>query len=175
MDSRTVLAGLLDNFDPRQIVTFTYGTPGTWDFELGRRVAKQLSVEHHAIDPTSNDWSWDIAGLQATAKAAIRPMWVFDRYVRKTIAQEFGSDALFWTGFMGDALGGNISWSSQKPFGSWAEACDAYAKQERFVKELHLTPAGYDPARCLPASPRPTPKSSTSTISSSSASPKLTT
>ena len=76
------------------------------DFELGRRVAKRLSVEHHAIDLTSKDWSWDLAGLRATAEAAIRPAWVFDRYVRRTLAKDFGNEALFWTGYMGDVLGG---------------------------------------------------------------------
>ncbi len=158
VDSRAVLAGLLENLDRRQIVTFTYGTPGTWDFELGRRVAKHLSVEHHAFDLTSNDWSWDLAGLRATAEAAARPSWVFDRYVRRRLANEFGNEALFWTGYLGDVLGRRVGDYAlggrpyqKKP--SWSAAREVFAKEQRFIRGFQLAPLTYDPTRSLPASP----------------------
>ena len=50
LDSRAILAGLLDRGLKDQIIATTYGTPGTYDYDIGCRVAKKIGVKHKAFD-----------------------------------------------------------------------------------------------------------------------------
>lgn len=50
LDSRTILGGLLNNIPAEEIVTVTFGTPDTWDFEIGRRVAHEAGTQHFTVD-----------------------------------------------------------------------------------------------------------------------------
>ena len=40
LDSRAILATLSEITDPSKIYTYTFGSPGTWDFEIGNYIAK---------------------------------------------------------------------------------------------------------------------------------------
>jgi asparagine synthase (glutamine-hydrolysing) len=50
LDSRALLAALLELRPAREIETWTFGSPGTWDFELGRRVARSAGTRHTSLD-----------------------------------------------------------------------------------------------------------------------------
>jgi hypothetical protein len=52
LDSRAVLALLIDGGVKDKVVTVTMGTPGTFDYEIGRRVARRAEVPHERIDLT---------------------------------------------------------------------------------------------------------------------------
>ena len=50
LDSRAILAAVLESRSASDIHTVTYGVPGTLDFELGRVVADAAGTRHHEID-----------------------------------------------------------------------------------------------------------------------------
>ena len=50
LDSRAVLGAALECVPADRLVAVTYGTPGSFDFEIGRQVARAAGVRHRAID-----------------------------------------------------------------------------------------------------------------------------
>jgi asparagine synthase (glutamine-hydrolysing) len=52
LDSRAVLAAALECKPAKDIVTFTGGTPGTFDFEIGKLIAKKTGVTNITLDLT---------------------------------------------------------------------------------------------------------------------------
>ena len=50
LDSRAVLGAVLECRSADGLLAVTYGTPGTFDYELGRRVAKSVGLTHRQID-----------------------------------------------------------------------------------------------------------------------------
>ena len=46
LDFRAVLGGLLEHIPSSQIVTVTYGIPGTWDFEIAKMISRKFGIQH---------------------------------------------------------------------------------------------------------------------------------
>jgi len=80
-DSRAILAALLECRPAGSILAVTLGTPGTFDYELGRLVAEAAGVRHRAIDITG-------------------PKDYEQEYLRKAIDID-GTGDVFW-GFLSD-------------------------------------------------------------------------
>ena len=53
LDSRSILGGLINAGLKDNIVTVTYGTPGTYDFDIGKQISKQMGLKHELIDLTT--------------------------------------------------------------------------------------------------------------------------
>lgn len=151
LDSRAILGGLLENLESSQIQTVTFGTPGTWDYEIGRQVARDAGVRCESLDLTDKDWRWNTAALVRMARQMERPVWVFDAYVNRGIPERFGSDQVYWSGFMGDPLAG--SHLPRNDSASWEQAKTRFVDRNQFSDSLTLTPPGFEPAARLPATP----------------------
>jgi asparagine synthase (glutamine-hydrolysing) len=50
LDSRLILAEMLRSFTPAQFRTMTYGTPGSFDYEISRLIADRYGLRHRSID-----------------------------------------------------------------------------------------------------------------------------
>lgn len=103
LDSRAVLGGLLENVPTSQIVAATYGFPGSWDLEIATTLARRYSLRHEVFDLT--DEKWDIDELIKAGKRLTQPVSIYQSYVRQKITNCFGNDCVYWSGYMGDALG----------------------------------------------------------------------
>lgn len=104
LDSRVILGGLLENLPKSQIITATYGIPGAWDFEIAKNIARKFGLRHEVFNLLEEDW--DVAQLTAAATRLRGPISVHQSYVRQKINNHFGADCIYWSGFMGDILGG---------------------------------------------------------------------
>jgi hypothetical protein len=153
MDSRAILGGLLANLDARRIQAVTFGSPGTWDFEIGRSVAQAAGVCSETMDLTSSEWSWNTSALVQTARTLQQPAWVFDAHVNRQIPERFGTDRVYWSGFMGDPLSGSHQPSHESP--GWGQAVECFLHHNRFCHSVDLTPASFDPGSVLPTAPLP--------------------
>jgi hypothetical protein len=151
LDSRAILGGLLENLGSREVQAVTFGSPGTWDYEIGREVARVVDVRREVIDLTSAEWRWDTAELVKTAGQTDRPIWVFDAHVNRHIADRLGFGHVYWSGFMGDPLSGSHLWSRDSS--TWDHAKKRFAGCNRFSRSVDMTPPGFEPERCLPESP----------------------
>lgn len=151
LDSRAILGGLLEDLDARRIQVITFGTPGTWDYEIGQVVARTAGVRCETIDLTSSVWKWDADKLVATAAQAESPIWVFDAYVNRAIPERFGPSSVYWSGFMGDPLAG--SHLLKEDSRSWEQASTRFIERNCFCRSMLLTPATFRAEKCLPAKP----------------------
>jgi hypothetical protein len=151
LDSRAILGGLLENVDRTKIQAVTFGTPGTWDYEIGRQVAQAAGVRCEVIDLTASDWRWDMDGLRETAVQIETPIWLFDAYINRCIPQRFGAEAVYWSGFMGDPLAGSHLLSTDSP--DWEQARSEFVKRNQFARSMKLSPPDFVAENTLPDEP----------------------
>lgn len=50
IDSRAILGSLLEFTDASNIKTYTFGSPGTYDYEIGNFIAKKTGTNHESFD-----------------------------------------------------------------------------------------------------------------------------
>ncbi len=151
LDSRAILGGLLENVGSHQIQTVTYGSPGAWDYELGRRVAQAAGVPHQAVDLTAVSWHWSAADILATAVQVAKPVWLIDTYINHHILKRYGAESSYWSGFMGDPLAG--SHLLPEDSASWSEARRRFVTRNRYTRSVALTSSHYDPVAIMPGQP----------------------
>ena len=106
LDSRTLLGLALELLSPSCIRTYTYGVPGSFDYELGNRLAREAGTRHTTIilrpEPPPID------DLIAIAKRTDANTNLFPPIVWLEVERTMGSDAEVWTGYTGDGLGGSF-------------------------------------------------------------------
>lgn len=151
LDSRAILGGLLENLNSNEIVAVTYGIPGTWDFDIGKRVARTAGVSTVSIDLSTDGWEWNAAEIIKTARQIQQPTWLFDAYVNHHVQRRYGTDCVYWSGFMGDPLAG--SHLITKDSTTWKQAKIQFVKRNCFAHSLNLVPPDFNPENCLPTNP----------------------
>lgn len=151
LDSRIILALLLDHpdVDPHSITTVSFGTPGTWDFEIGQEIANTANVRNIAINLTHDEFDWSLSSLRAYVRNRECPVRIFEGYVNSKILDPIGSDAVVWSGFMGDPTAGGHQ--PDDPSNNWNTACEHFVEANRFVEGL-CSP-DFNPTDMLPDEP----------------------
>lgn len=146
LDSRAILAELCRRIDPSSLTTVTVGTPGTFDFDIAGSVAEAAGVSHMPIDLTAVDLARD--HLVRTALLNGAPTWVFDAHYNRLIRRRLGSDALYWSGY----LGGHIVSNEHLPEYSenWKSTTSTFVQRNRWATSTQLWPSGFDPASVVP-------------------------
>lgn len=133
-DSRSILGGLLNAGLKDQITTVTYGTPGTWDYDIGAYVAKQMGVRHEAIDLTQKSLRQD--ELIEACRNSNGTVRIFDRYYNSLVRKKFGISSVYWSGVGGDAL--TSVHLPMEPSKSFEEANDRFMKRCKAVTSIDL-------------------------------------
>ncbi len=149
LDSRAILAGLLDAGMRDQVVAVTFGIPGSWDYELGSRVARELNVAHELIDLRSVKVDGTV--LRETASTGGGWTFLFDVVYNRDMSSRFGDSAAIWIGYLGDPVAG--SHLPPQPSATWEEACQRFARWNTFVRSTVLTPPNFSPVEALPRLP----------------------
>jgi len=104
LDSRAILFAALQCKSSTDILTLTYGYPGSFDFEIAAHVARSTGVKHRALpfgarDAVYSEWEancFDSDGMMDCVDNFFVSHW--------RSATDFSGD--FALGFMGEALGG---------------------------------------------------------------------
>jgi hypothetical protein len=139
LDSRVILAGLLENTEAKNIRTYTFGSPGTLDYDIGNFVAKELGTNH--ISFSLENQSYNTEDLIKFS----------DRFDNQTVLfhhppinslQEYYGDSLHWSGFMGGELAG--AHLSDRTYTSIEDAFDGFIKKNTFVKSIDLNSPNYE-------------------------------
>ncbi len=147
IDSRFLLAMLLEGGLRERIVAVTFGIPGTLDFEIAARVARAARVRHEALDlreepPTR---------AQLLAAARLAPWsFLFEVHYNQLVFQRFGRTATYWSGILANAMAG-ADLTVACP--DWASAVRTFARDTRLVRSIDLSPPGFRPESALPAGP----------------------
>lgn len=150
-DSRTILGALLKSVDPEQIHAFTYGTPGTLDFDLGRRVAKDTNVNHEVIDLRPQTLAPTEELVKDWASMYPRPHKIFGSLGGTLLAvNELDlEEYVFWSGYMGGEVAG--AHLPDTPSDTFDEAVESFLSYN--LLQPNLMQDEYDPTSRLPDSP----------------------
>jgi asparagine synthetase B (glutamine-hydrolysing) len=151
LDSRAILAVLLDHqdVDPSNITTVSFGTPGTWDFEIGQEVAQTAGVKNIAIDITAEEFDWSVSSLRQYVRERERPVRVLEGYVNAKILDQAAPDAVVWSGFMGDPTAGGHQPAT--PSENWENAREYFVDNNQFSDGLAAP--DFEPEASLPREP----------------------
>ena len=150
LDSRAILAGLLEHISPASIHTYTFGTPGTYDFDIGNLVAASAGTRHCAFD--LSQYSYTLDNLLDISRRVDGRTVLFQHAPVSMLHGEYGkSPVVFWVGFMGDPLSGSHLLSSESE--TWEQAKARFVVRNRFAQSNDLTRSGFKPEEQLPLTP----------------------
>lgn len=152
LDSRMILAALLENFDSSQIVAATYGQPGERDFDYAAVVAAAAGVRHERLESSSVQWSTQGLVDSVLARQVPLPFPFGQRYLSYLLHARIGREHVFWDGLGGDAVGGLRSPTEGE---SW-EWADAVAEFEGFHLRRgwgRMVSPEFDARSAMPAAP----------------------
>jgi len=103
LDSRLILAGLLNHISAKEIITYTFGPEKSLDFKIGNLIAKKIGTNHHAHAIKIEDYSLD---NEIKWASILKKQISLFYHPPLDIVDEFKNDNL-WIGFMGDPLAGS--------------------------------------------------------------------
>ena len=151
-DSRTLLGALREHLGASELTTLTFGTPGSPDYEIARRLAKATGVSHVQLDATEMDWS--APAVTAYARSAFTRLpaaLILERYVNYTLRMAVGTEPTYWVGLLGDVLGG--AHLPDRPSSSWAGAVERFLRFNRRARSVDLPRPGWTPEGLFPQRP----------------------
>ncbi len=148
-DSRILLGYALEHFPAHQIKTYTFGSQGQLDYEIGKKVARTAGVEHTAFDLERVTLEWDHLKSSTRKTPWTYPM---DSFFNKYCYSEMQSGADFiLSGFMGDPLIGGHTYEV-----NGTDVKRIFTASQQLVKKSPLTLPSYDPVESLPDLPENT-------------------
>jgi hypothetical protein len=139
LDSRAILAGLLEHTHGERINTYTFGTPGTWDFDIGCEVAKSIGTKHHTFDLTR--YVYRQQELEDISRRIDQQAILFHHWPVWSIDEEFGH-AVHWSGFLGEALSG--AHLAKRSAANVSRAIANFLERNRYVKSVEFDAIGPD-------------------------------
>ena len=104
MDSRLILAALLEFTDASNIHTYTYGIPGSYDYEIGCLVAKHAGTRHTPF--AMNGYTYHEDELLDFADRADCQAVLFYQGPIRELSRRYSSSVI-WSGYVGDAVAGS--------------------------------------------------------------------
>ncbi|MFT5248449.1 MAG: hypothetical protein ACI93P_000162 [bacterium] len=134
LDSRAILAGLLEFTDASNIFTYTFGTPGTYDFEIGKKLSREIGTKHISYPLTNHIFSLE-EELEYSKRSDCQTLMFYHPPIFEILKEFKGCN--IWSGYGGDNAAG--SHMSDKVFGSETQVKDEFIKKNTFVKSIDLT------------------------------------
>jgi hypothetical protein len=105
LDSRSILGALLKFTNSDNINTFTYGIPGTMDYELGRNISKMYGIDNLSIN--FNNFQFSSEMLLDAAKRFRGQTMLFFHPDHRQLVKMFRNH-YYWSGFFGDVAAGDF-------------------------------------------------------------------
>lgn len=118
LDSRALLGCLREQRESASIETFTYGTPGGLDFDVGNLVGRAAGTRHLALDLRTAEITAD--ALAETARRTGANTDLFQPVQWTRVLGIYGPEAVYWSGYTGDGVGGSFWRPDGPPDGSVA-------------------------------------------------------
>jgi hypothetical protein len=104
LDSRAILAGLLKCTEAKNIYAFTYGATGTLDYEIGKKIATTVGVNHIAFE--LQNYTYSLEDLLYQSNSVRQQTILFHTPPTEQIDILF-KDFTVWSGILGDVVGGS--------------------------------------------------------------------
>lgn len=134
LDSRAILAGLLERTEAKNIYTYTFGTPTTLDYDVGNYIAKKLGTNHTSFDLTK--YTYRQEELEDISKRVDFQTILFHHAPVWEVDKKF-EGCQNWCGFMGESLAGSKLFLN--PSYNITEAKKQFINKNKYVQSLDLT------------------------------------
>lgn len=135
IDSRILLSFALEHYESKKISTITYGTPGSWDFEIPKKIVKDFNLRSLFVDLTHVNY--DQSFLNQRVKGVNARTNLF-HMPQPDLVDDFIEDRLVWSGIFGDVVAGSAA--PKERINDFDRAVNSYLIGKRVV----LSPAGKD-------------------------------
>lgn len=132
LDSRFILGNLLELTPAENIQTITFGIPGTFDFEIGKKISKKLGVKNFEINYNKEEFSREI--LRDASKRFNNQLLLF--YHPNYVNLERFGNFQWWSGYLGGTIAGAHYYSENK---SPEELKKNFLEKNSFVKSVELS------------------------------------
>jgi len=133
LDSRAILAGLLEHTSADKIYTYTFGTPGTLDYEIGNKIAKIFGTKHTKFPLT--EYNYNIDEMLDISKKVDFQTILFHHPPIRELENRY-KDKFIWSGFMGDPSAG--SHYKNYRFNNLNELKAKFIEENRYVRSINL-------------------------------------
>lgn len=142
LDSRAILAALYKMTPSDNIETYTFGMPGSFDYEFGKNIAKKFKIKNYAIDFNEVEFNSEMIN-DASQRFSFQTHLFYHPDYRE-IEQKF-SDYQYWSGFLGgEAAGGhyykfarvNNNLNDNKKFFIQKNKFSPYSFNENYVNQI---------------------------------------
>ena len=133
LDSRAILAGSLRHVNPNRIKTYTFGVKGSYDFEIGKQVAKKAGVYHEAIELNSLRFTQE--EMLEVAKKCDFQTHLFHHPPLKKLEELIGDNYVI-SGYLGDLVFGSYADKTVQP----QDIFDWYLKSKDYSDYLKFSP-----------------------------------
>jgi len=133
LDSRLILGALLELMPAQKLHTYTFGIPGTYDYDLGCLIAKHAGTKHLALP--LDGISYHKAEMLDFARRSQRQAMLFYHPPVRELVQRY-TDAVIWSGYVGDAVVG--SHLHTPPSETLIEAKRIHIKNRSIVRSMRL-------------------------------------
>ena len=133
LDSRAILGALLEFTEAKNIHTYTFGTPGTLDYDIGNYIAKKAGTNHSAYPLTEYKYS---LSEEIMVSNNIDHQSILFHHPPFTSVMNKYSDFKIWSGFTGGELAG--SHVLKNPSENKEEAIINFINKNTFVKSCNL-------------------------------------
>lgn len=138
-DSRAILASLLKYCDPKNITTYTFGVPGSFDFDIGKKVSDTFGVENFSIDLNQIKFTQEL--LEDAAKRFSYQTILFYHPDYRILEENF-RDHQYWSGFLGGEIAGSHFSQPEKESKNKEEVKLQFLEKNRYVKSLSISKNG---------------------------------
>lgn len=105
LDSRAILAGLLECTSAENLDTFTFGTPGTLDFDIGCHIAKMFGTKHEIMP--LNEHIFTLEELIDTSNCIDNQTVLFSTFPLYWL-RDLYSNHIIWSGAFAGTTSGNV-------------------------------------------------------------------
>jgi hypothetical protein len=133
LDSRAILAALLEVTEAANICTYTFGTPGTLDYEIGCEIARLFGTNHTRFDLTRHTFTND-EEMEVSRRTGLQTI-LFHHQPIFEVERRFGG-CVTWSGALIDVYFGRHTHAAK---GTTVAAAKLNSYREnRFVKSTNL-------------------------------------
>lgn len=144
LDSRALLAAAMEA--GADILTVTFGSPGTLDYEYGKQVALEAGVRHECIS---------LPAIQLTTQRLIDTVqaggswtYLFDACYNRILTEEYAEGCVILHGFAGDPVAGS---HLPKKIYNNGEVKERFAQKQKYSKKRNqFLSSCFDPVDVLP-------------------------
>lgn len=139
IDSRAILATLLKHTSAEKIHTYTYGTPGSLDYEIGNEIAKRCGTNHRSFPLTEYNYNMD--ELIDASKRVDHQTLLFLHGPISEIDRSY-ADCQIWSGTIIDVFFGRHT--HLKKASNWTDAILNSFDENQFTKSHKLSKHSYN-------------------------------